>query len=167
MSASELQLRNALCADLGQLRGLLDRYLEELSQHRAHPVGATTSRDYRDLDAYFTNASRIPYLLELGPQTVGFAFVQTPESTQTGRFRLDEFFILASHRRRGLGCFAVDTLFRTHPGEWELQVMMANLGARAFWQRVVSSAAVRTWDEQRLEAPDGPRCEFRVRTTSA
>jgi predicted acetyltransferase len=160
MSEPQLQLRNALCADLGQLRGLLDSYLEELAQHRPARVGASASDEYPYLDAYFTEASRIPYLLELGLRTVGFAFVRSPESTQTGRFSLAELYVDPAHRRRGLGRRAVEALFRAHPGAWELQVLESNPPARAFWDQLRSSPSVRSWEEHRISASDGPRSEL-------
>lgn len=48
---------------------------------------------------------------------------------------LDDFFVLRTLRRGGVGAMAADAVFAARPGPWSWSVRAENGGAMAFWRR--------------------------------
>ena len=145
-----LTLRSALCADLPQMRGLLDAYLQELDGRRAE--------DYPYFDAYWEESGRHPFSFESGPRTVGFAFVRGPASTGTEPNQMAEFYVRPDARRRGLGTQAAREIFRLFPGPWELRAAAQPPAAVLFWKRVLSAPGIA---DLAIEAERESEAEFR------
>jgi predicted acetyltransferase len=62
----------------------------------------------------------------------GFPFVPPgPDHT------MGEFFVLARHRRRGVGRQAAVHIFDAFPGRWRVEQLRRNEPATAFWRRVI------------------------------
>lgn len=123
----------ALKSDKKILKELLCVYLEELSQYHE------TDTDYAYLDTYWqTDQRRWPYLIRSETQTVGFILVNAwSPSGQGTDFAMAEFYITPKARKNGLGQQAANAAFSAHPDQWELSVVRANTGVRAFWSRVL------------------------------
>jgi len=66
----------------------------------------------------------------------GFALA----TREDGTWHVDEFFILAGARRRGLGTVAAAALFASRPGRWTLTVRPENPSGLSFWRSVLPSA---------------------------
>ena len=52
---------------------------------------------------------------------------------------MDEFFILYTYRRMGVGTKAVHRIFDIFPGIWELKCHPGNTGAAAFWDKAITA----------------------------
>ena len=50
-----------------------------------------------------------------------------------------EFFIARKCRRHGIGMKVAHEVWRRFPGRWEVRVMEANLTAKEFWERAITS----------------------------
>jgi predicted acetyltransferase len=109
--------------------------------------------DYqRDADGNW-QPDHLPYWLDGGDdhhtliirearRPVGFAFVLTSDSPWIAAghdFCLSELFVLADARHRGIGAAAARALFDRFPGRWVLSEVPGNLGAIAFWRRVLDA----------------------------
>jgi predicted acetyltransferase len=78
-------------------------------------------------------------ILESG-ERVGCALVNRAPSRHMRPgmdFRLSEFFVLRTHRRRGIGRRAVFALFDRFGGRWEISELARNSAAITFWRRVI------------------------------
>ncbi|MGH8251484.1 MAG: GNAT family N-acetyltransferase [Steroidobacteraceae bacterium] len=74
-------------------------------------------------------------------EPVGFAVVQRGLASGDDprrRYRLSEFFIRRSFRRKGMGRGAALLLFARYAGEWTIAEQSRNPGALKFWRRVVT-----------------------------
>lgn len=81
-----------------------------------------------------------PYLIHSDGMPAGFAIVGRHPfqyMSQDRDFKLCEFFILASHRRRGVGQAAAGQVFDRHRGRWELTILPDNQRAQIFWRSVL------------------------------
>jgi hypothetical protein len=76
-----VDLGEARLEDREILARMLDDYLHELAAHRERAVGATNSRDYPYLDAYFSESGRHPFLIRQQGSVVGLALIRSPAST--------------------------------------------------------------------------------------
>ena len=113
----------------GAIRAMMAPYLDELT------TGGLTV--YPRLSLYWQDADRIPWLVRVDGEDAGFALVRRHPATD---FReMAEFYIAPAHRRRGVGREAAHALFARYPGWWHLQVLDSNLGAQAFWRRVIEA----------------------------
>ncbi|KVD80661.1 hypothetical protein WS62_26500 [Burkholderia sp. ABCPW 14] len=121
-------------ADRPLVRSMLHRYLSELGQYDE------VSSDYPYFELYWQSGeARWPYLLDAGPERVGFAFVRAPGEPGID-YSIAEFFILPPARGRGCGVAAACALWRAQPGRWEVGVMRGNAPARHFWPRAIAAA---------------------------
>ena len=138
---------------------LLDEYLGEVSSHRERAVGAESASEYRYLDAYFGGPGRHAFLMMVGAQVAGFAFIRGPQSTGAA-WHVAEFFVRPEHRRAGVGRWAINSMWRRFPGRWELQVHHGVAEATAFWTTCVQAVSSGDPDVKRVEADDGARLQF-------
>lgn len=127
------------------VRRLFAMYVHELSRYtRFYTLDARGRwlpelwRDWLGMEALE------PWVFEVGGEVAGFGVVgrQPFEFMSRDRdFKVCEFFILAGWRRRGVGMGAARGLLELHRGGWELTVLPGNLGALAFWKRVLGTGA--------------------------
>jgi predicted acetyltransferase len=111
---------------------------------------------YPNLDAYWHDGTRHPYLIAYGNQIVGFALVH--RLTDKPSFELVEFYIAAEFRNRGFGREAAEALFKLHLGVWSVAVRRDNSAGQAFWSSVLSNHRSVTVVE--LEKPEGVMYTF-------
>lgn len=96
--------------------------------------------DYPDLETYWTDPTREPWLFRVNGLPVGFALVNDIAHSRTPIDRaVAEFFVVRKHRRRGVGLAAAHALFGTSWGVWEAAVARRNTGALAFWRKAAAS----------------------------
>src|SRR5262249_30571657 len=77
------------------------------------------------------------YVALEGGRFAGFALVAPAAITRTQGSWMEQFFILKKHRRTGIGTALALHVLRSHPGQWEVSQMPANLPAQAFWRKVI------------------------------
>ena len=91
---------------------------------------------------WFANDHAHPLVILKGPDPVGFALVTRPRVPGAGEklpdFHMAEFFIRKQYRRSGAGRNAATLIFDRFAGEWEILQYQRNVGAVAFWRRVVA-----------------------------
>lgn len=164
--AMAVDVSDARLGDRDSIAGLLDDYLQELAQQREVAVGATDSRSYPYLDAYFSESGRRPFLIRREGKLAGFALIRDP--TSTGRFwEVAEFFITPTSRRKGVGRDAIELIWRRFPGSWELQVHARNTASLRFWTSCIEASAKGAPQLTEIETEDGKRfqLDFRVERT--
>jgi predicted acetyltransferase len=122
-----------------RLRRLLQLYLYEWSVRVVVPIRPDARFVYDELAHYRSgDGTRLALLfVDLETETpLGFALAwHKPPS-----WSLEEFFILAGARRRGIGTRAARALFATHPGPWTFTVRPENADALRFWRHVTAGA---------------------------
>lgn len=94
------------------------------------------------LARWFGDSSVHPLVILRGREPVGFAMVARGGAAP-GRPRVDyrmaEFFVGRTHRRRGIGGLAVELILNRFAGRWEIIEYLRNPGAVSFWRRVVTN----------------------------
>ncbi len=100
-------------------------------------MGASATR----LPLYWTEPDRHPLLVRVDGKWAGFVLVKrgSEVSGDANVWDVAEFFIVRRYRRRGIGMSVAHEVWRRFPGRWEVRVMEANLTAREFWQRAITS----------------------------
>jgi predicted acetyltransferase len=128
-------------------------FLHDLSEFRdSHPDEHGAFRR-RHLEPYLVeDRDRVAYLVYRPTGPVGFAFVYGLADRVR---RFDQFFIVRSQRRGGVGRVAAETTISRHPGRWEVGFQNENPIAARFWRRL--AADVGSDVQERMQpVPDKP-----------
>jgi predicted acetyltransferase len=122
-----------------RLGRLVQLYLHDWSAMIPLPIDADGSFPHDELPLYGAEGGRVAFLLhdEERGAPVGFALLLLDAA---GCWHVEDFFVVAGLRRRGVGTAAARALFATRPGRWSLTVRPENPSALAFWSRVVPGA---------------------------
>lgn len=96
-----------------------------------------------DLQRWLINPQVQVLTILLHQQPAGFAVVSTHRGavvpgSAANPYRMTEFFIARTQRRRGVGRAAVRLLFDRFAGEWLVTQSRRNAPAVAFWRRVIA-----------------------------
>jgi predicted acetyltransferase len=111
-------------------------FLHDLSGFRDSHPDEHGSFKRRHLEPFLVHdADRVAYLVYGPTGPVGFAFVYGLASEVR---RFDQFFIVRSQRRAGVGRAAAEATIRRHPGRWEVAFQNENPTAASFWRRLAA-----------------------------
>jgi predicted acetyltransferase len=165
-------------ADRPVLANLIQFYLYDFTGFKAWDVQDDGRfRDY-GLDGCWTTDARHPFLIRADENLAGFAIVdgRSHGSGERGTWDVADFFVLRRYRTRGVGERAAHVVFDRFRGRWEIRVMAANLGAQAFWRKVIhrytdGQFEEVQWNDARWRGPvlffdNGPRRSTPTRETA-
>jgi predicted acetyltransferase len=114
------------------LANLLELYIHDFSELLSIDLGPDGRFVYPQLDLYWTEPDRHPFLVTLDGKWAGFVLVKRAGDV----WDMAEFFVVRAYRRRGIGSQIAREIWQRFPGSWEVRVMEDNL-ALAFWRRTV------------------------------
>jgi predicted acetyltransferase len=131
-----------------RLGRLMQLYLHEWSGLVAWPIGADalyphSLHQHRGSDTW----ASFLFIDPGAERPLGFALAMRDAD---GCWHVEDFFVIAGERRRGIGTHAAGALFAARPGRWTLTVRPENPRALGFW-RSLSNVA----DEQVELGADG------------
>lgn len=152
------------------IRAVYREYLSELSVSRTGlfpALGEWDAREPEFLAGWFSDPAAHPFVILQDGERVGFALVsRQPQGARPERaFRMSEFFVRGSSRRRGIGASAAFLLFHRFAGEWEVVEDEHNPAALLFWRRVIGRLTGGRYSEARLGGE--VRHRFRVEARDA
>ena len=133
-------------ATLGQkpiIANLLELYSHDFSEFTPIEIGPDGRFGYNDLELYWTDPQRFPFLLYVSGTPAGFVLVRRISAwpSEAPIWDMAEFFVLRGLRRRGIGTHAAHEVFARFPGQWQVRVMQSNQNACSFWNRAVRAFA--------------------------
>lgn len=133
MLADDLVIKPAARTERSLIAGMLQQYLGEMSPFTGQQASGNGRYLYPQLDDYWEDDTRIPFLFEHGSKVVGFALVRK----MRGGSSVPEFFVKAEYRHNGFGRTAAHALFHHFPGRWAVRQLLMNTEAQAFWRKIV------------------------------
>jgi predicted acetyltransferase len=155
-----ISLRDALAAadDRRWIQSVYPEYLEELAEVTHAGTGAFPiygeehgPRDQELLARWFRDDRSHPLLILAAGRAAGFALVSRPLVPARGsaaEYRMAEFFVRRTFRRRGVGRAAAGLIFSRFAGRWEVSEAAANAEAVQFWRRVIAAYTRGHYDER-------------------
>jgi predicted acetyltransferase len=147
--AAAVEIRRAALADRAALQRMLELYQYELSDIWDQDLDAAGEYGY-DLQRYWSDPACHGFVATVGGRHAGFALVDGAVKLAAAGQWMDQFFVLKKYRRTGLGSALALQVFAELPGHWEVGQMPANLGAQAFWRRLLNEHAPGRYIEQQL-----------------
>jgi len=151
-------------ADRAWIETVYAPYLTELAEQTQLGTGVfpianeLLTRRAELLTGFFQDRHANPLLLLESGLRVGFALVLTPNQRLPVRtasvgghpveYRMAEFYVVPSSRRRGVGRMAAQLIFSRFAGQWEISEAMSNLPAVTFWRETVNGYTRGRYDER-------------------
>ena len=137
-------------------------YIEELAAYDAEywKLASLIKMDVSFFIKWLEQKDLHPFIIEADGQRAGLALVTQapfPYMSQGVDFRMGEFFIFESYRRRGVGGLAAQLLFSRFRGKWEITEIPENSKAILFWNRVIQGYTKGCYEDLLL---DGKRRQF-------
>ncbi len=103
---------------------------------------------YPKLERYWTEQGRSAWFIRAGGHLAGFALLSGhSHSGEPTDYDVAEFFVVRKHRRSGVGFEAARQLIAQRPGQWEIAVVRANVGAQTFWRRVAAAVSPEVYEQ--------------------
>ncbi|HVU77739.1 MAG TPA: GNAT family N-acetyltransferase [Gaiellaceae bacterium] len=123
-------------ADNPVLERLWQLYAHDLSEFRdSHPNEEGLFKRAKLEPFLVPDDDRAAYLFRRGGRPAGFALV----SGLAAELRwVDQFFVVRSMRRSGVGREAAAAVLRRHPGRWRIGFQNENPKAARFWRRLAA-----------------------------
>ncbi len=98
-----------------------------------------------DLDTYWDDPNREPFLLRVDGELAGFALVK--KGVAGDPHQMGEFFVIEKFGGKGIGTMVATQIFDMFPGNWLIHEMWNNYRAQAFWRRVINDYTDGHYDE--------------------
>ena len=92
--------------------------------------------EYKWFDYYWREADRFPFWAIADGTRAAFALVHREARTE-----MAEFYSFPPYRRTGIALDFARQILKRFPGPWEISQYRANIGAVAFWHRVITDYA--------------------------
>jgi predicted acetyltransferase len=123
------------------LANLLELYSHDFCEFIDLEIGSDGRFGYRELDLYWTDPDRLPFLIYVDHKLAGFALIKTfrRDAIDGAVWDMTEFFILRGYRGQGIGTEAARQVWQRFQGHWEVRVMATNEPAYRFWSRAIES----------------------------
>lgn len=127
-------------ADRPVLVNLIQLYLYDFTAFKEWDVQEDGRFADHQLDGCWTTDDRHPFLIYANGKLAGFAIVdgRSHLTGAHGIWAVRDFFVLRRFQKRGVGEHVARVLFDRFRGCWEVCQMAANLGAQAFWRKVIN-----------------------------
>ncbi|TVZ41262.1 putative acetyltransferase [Alteromonadaceae bacterium 2753L.S.0a.02] len=111
--------------------------LEEFVMRGLEPDGRY-SYDFSLHDVYWQSEQHTPYFILQHGNLVGFALVRMQQGYEpTLCYDMEQYFVLRSYRKLGVGKSAFHQIATLHPGTWQIRVLPNSRGALSFWLAAV------------------------------
>ncbi len=111
---------------------LLELYAHDFSEFTAADVDDDGHFGYREIEVYWTDADRHPFLIRVDDHIAGFVLVRSGSPHD-----MAEFFVLRKYRRFGVGAKAARAVLTMFPGDWQVRQLAENAAAIAFWRAAI------------------------------
>lgn len=135
----DTQLIKASYQDKEIIQNLMQFYMYDFSEFVVVDVEANgLFADYKNLDSYWKDENRFPYIIQTDKKHIGFVLVRFIETDKRNYFSIAEFFVMKKYRRKGIGKSVAHQIFNLHKGTWEVFQKKSNKPAHLFWNKVIN-----------------------------
>jgi predicted acetyltransferase len=100
-----------------------------------------------DFKEYIESPQKEAYLIKANNILAGFVLLNKETLSPDTQWNMGEFFVLAKFQGKGIGRLVATTVFKEHPGSWEVSVIPENKSAAQFWRRIISDVTESSFQE--------------------
>jgi predicted acetyltransferase len=144
-----MELVPATRDDKPVLLALNEYYTYDFSELLGLDVGEDGAFGGARLERHFADPRCHPFLIRVDGKLAGFALHEGRSrlTREEGVNDVAEFFVLRKYRKHAVGARAAFALFDRFTGPWEVRQVRANVGATAFWRKVIERYTKGAWEE--------------------
>ncbi|MEP6682698.1 MAG: GNAT family N-acetyltransferase, partial [Parafilimonas sp.] len=100
----DIQLLKASQQHTEVIKNLMQFYMYDFSEFVDLDVEADgLFAAYKNLDDYWKDENRFPYIIQKDKKYIGFILVRFIETAQRNYLSIAEFFVMKKYRRKGIG----------------------------------------------------------------
>jgi len=144
-----VQLIKACLQHKTVIKNLMQLYMYDFSEFVDMDVEANgLFAAYRNIDGYWQDENRFPYMIQQNEKYIGFVLVRCIEELQRNYFSVAEFFVMKKYRRTGIGKVIAHQIFNLHKGKWEVFQKETNKPAQLFWKKVIDEYTTGNFTER-------------------
>jgi predicted acetyltransferase len=134
----ESQLVKALYQHKNVIKNLMQFYMYDFSEFIDMDVEEDgLFQNYKNLDDYWNDESRSPYVIQQDGKYIGFVLVRLIETATRKYFSIAEFFVMKKYRLAGVGKIIAYQIFDLYKGNWEVFQKETNKPAQLFWKKII------------------------------
>jgi predicted acetyltransferase len=160
----DVTLHEATDRDLPIARNLVPYYIYDMSEHLGWACAADGRFDGCDmLPTYWEEPGKHAFMLRACEEIAGFALVRGNHEEEDIDYSIAEFFVLRKFRGRGTGERIARQLFDRFVGRWEVEQLVLNRPAIAFWRKVIDRYTGAGFEEHERESRWGKMNVIRFR----
>ena len=144
MSNIKLQIINESAKEV--FRNLFNLYHHDLSIIDGSLFSNIDQRgfyDYTAVEEYFNADIRdkvFVYLIYNNGNIAGFCVITKAPYVKKGcDYCIQEFFVIGSYRKKGIGSEVCKAIFAKHPGRYCLRIIENNIIAKFFWMKLIDA----------------------------
>ena len=120
---------------------LYELYTYEMTDLADFDINDNGYFGYDELPLYWKDSNRHPYLVLVNKKLAGFVLIQngSPIEIEPDIWDVAEFFIMRKYRKKGVGQFVIQQIWRELKGQWQVRVWDNNKTAYVFWETVIGN----------------------------
>ena len=118
-------------------KNINQKYLYEMTNFYPDQMDEKGNYNYGYFDEYFIDPKRKAFFIYNHDTLFGFVMIN-PYSLIDKKtdYTMAEFTIFPSYRKKGYATKAVNLIFESFKGEWEIKYNINNLPAKNFWSKI-------------------------------
>lgn len=132
-----IELKLAGTPDHQRIVNLMQFYNYDFSEWIPLPFAEDGFFALRPKLDYLASATTSPFLILVDGEVAGFVIVDDEVHAEGARHNIGYFFVSRRFRGLGVGKQVVSDLLTRFPGAWQIWHVKENLGAAAFWAKVI------------------------------
>lgn len=138
-----VQLLKATLKHYELLLNLSRYYIYDMSKHcsclNSFIYNNNNNEELVEIKKYFNVQDSYAFLIKIDQEIGGFILIDKNASALNIDWDMGEFFILGKFQKRGLGQKIANLIFKKFPGRWEVSVLIDNISAKIFWEKVIKN----------------------------
>lgn len=157
----EIVVTLAQRSDCVIIRNLTELYFHDFSEIEDKDVNEHGLFDYDDLDLFWLDKNRYPFLLRCNGKIAGFALIkkgffhEKNNNYDENLIDMVDFFVMRKYRRNGAGSGMAKHVFDFLHGRWQVRVDDVNIAAMPFWKKVISEHINETYETFHVPTDSG------------
>ena len=135
-----IRLQKVKVEDRELLWNINQKYQYEMTRYYPEKMDEQGNYYYEYFDAYFTDAERKAFFIYDDEIIVGFVMLNPYSAIEHHPdYTIAEFTIFPSYRRKHYAIDAINLIFSSYHGKWEIKYNEKNVEAKKLWTMVTES----------------------------
>jgi len=149
-----IELEVVESSDVSVLENLMQLYKYDFSEFEEEDVEPSGRFPFIGFSSFFAERDPHAYLIRVDGNLAGFALAYRSDAfrdPEEAVWWMHEFFVMRKYRKQGVGERVATQLFDNLGGTWEVGQVPTNVGALAFWRKLIGRYTGGDYEEFELD----------------